>query len=139
MTKSALTTALNGFITSLVSVTKHRNANNAIVDEIYATPIETTQSDTAILTVIGSNFGYELLFTKTGRMVNVSGFIDNNALISLGGVKIANGYTITEFAPAQDIQFNNSKFRLTSNGLYLDGTMPSGTTENINISYPVIL
>jgi len=139
MNKAQITTAIDTALSIVISKAKVLLSLSKITDEIYSAPIETTQANTAILTVIGSNFSYELLFTKTGRMVNVSGFIDNISLISLGSVKIANGYTIAEFAPFQDIQFNNDKFRITSNGLYLNGTMPSGTTENINISYPVIL
>ena len=50
-TKANLITALNGFISAVVGITKHRNANNAIVDEIYPNSIidnQTTETYTTI-------------------------------------------------------------------------------------------
>ena len=75
-TKANLITALNGFISAVVGITKHRNANNAIVDEIYPNSIidnQTTETYTTSSTVVN----YSISIVKSGNIAHISGSIQN--------------------------------------------------------------
>jgi hypothetical protein len=76
-TKSALITALNGFISAVVNTTKHRNANNTIVDEIYPTQVTDNSTSQTYTTVFNSNIAYELRITKSGNIAHIRGQLQN--------------------------------------------------------------
>jgi hypothetical protein len=78
-TKADLLTTLVGYITAIVTVAKHRNADQAIVDEMYREPIlETQSSPTFTIPDNASTKLYSLNLKKTGNVVTVSGYFQNS-------------------------------------------------------------
>lgn len=67
-TKAGLIAAVNGFITSVVNITKHRNSMLEIINELFATTTNYTVS-TGI-----DCFHYSLNFKKIGNVVYVDGY-----------------------------------------------------------------
>ncbi|CAB4136055.1 hypothetical protein UFOVP299_7 [uncultured Caudovirales phage] len=104
-TKANLISAVNGFITSIVNITKHRNSMLEVVNELYGSnQLNDTQATTNVVTLVLSDTLYNLTFTKTGRMVYVNGIIINNNSIIPNNTVIAN-FTNSEFAPQNGKQF----------------------------------
>jgi len=69
---------LNGFISAVVGITKHRNANNAIVDEIYPNSVidnQTTETYTVKNSSISVN--YNITIVKSGNIAHIKGTISN--------------------------------------------------------------
>lgn len=75
-TKSALTTAINGFITAIITQTKVRNAYLELINVLFQTTV--TQS----LLTSSDVFGHVLKFKKQGNIVHVSGYIVNKYAVS---------------------------------------------------------
>jgi len=70
-TKSALITAINGYITAIVTIANHRLSMLSIVNEIFQTT--TTQT-----LATGSNvFWYNLRYKKVGNIVYIDGTIQS--------------------------------------------------------------
>ena len=69
-TKSSMIAAINGFITSIVSVLKHRNSMLELVNEFYQVPYSNQVTGTD---VIANN----ILFKKQGNIVHINGFFQN--------------------------------------------------------------
>ena len=100
-TKAALITAINGFITSIVNITKHRNSMLQLVNEFFTTTIFDTQATTNVFTRLTGQtaFNYSFKVKKRGNIVFIQGNITNSTsatqiLISLCEI------TNTEFIPA---------------------------------------
>jgi len=109
-TKSALITAINGFITSIVNITKHRNSMLQVVNELYGSnQLTDTKATTNVITLVLSTAVYNLTFTKTGRMVYVFGSIRNDTASIPNNTTIVN-ITNTEFAPQTNEQFRINGF-----------------------------
>ena len=108
MTKANLITALNGFISAVVGITKHRNANNAIVDEIYPNSVSDSNiTKTYTEAIGGNNISYSITIVKSGNISHISGsFRNDNTLI------ISNRSVFTwlsnEFTPNSDTSLNFS-------------------------------
>ncbi len=105
-TKANLITALNGFISAVVGITKHRNANNAIVDEIYPNSIIDNQTtETYTEAIGGNNISYSIAIVKSGNISHISGSFENgnNFIISNRGVFT---WLSNEFTPNSDTSLN---------------------------------
>jgi hypothetical protein len=104
-TKANLISAVNGFITAIVNITKHRNSMLEVVNELYGNnQLNDTQLTTNVVTKNFLNTIYNLTFTKTGRMVYVYGTIRNNTYPIFNNRIIAD-ITNSEFAPQSGQQF----------------------------------
>jgi len=116
-TKSALISAVNGFITSIVNITKHRNSMLEVVNELYGSnQLNDTQATTNVITLVLSDALYNLTFTKTGRMVHVYGFIKRNTA-SIPNNTIIASITNAEFAPQTGKQFRINGYFDGSNNI----------------------
>jgi len=116
-TKSALISAVNGFITSIVNITKHRNSMLEVVNELYGSnQLNDTQATTNVITLVLTDCLYNLTFTKTGRMVHVYGFIKRNTA-SIPNNTIIASITNTEFAPQTGKQFRINGYFDGSNNI----------------------
>lgn len=117
-TKSALISTINGFITSIVNITKHRDSMLEVVNELYGSnQLDDTQATTNVITLVLSDALYNLTFTKTGRMVHVYGKIRKNIASIPVGSTIAN-ITNSEFEPQTSKQFRiNGYFDGSSNNI----------------------
>jgi hypothetical protein len=97
-TKSALIIAINGFITSVVNITKHRNSMLELVNELFPTTTTYTLST-------GTNcFHYSLYFKKVGNTVYVEGTAQSKFPYSVESPTI---FTIPDaiFRPSRNILF----------------------------------
>jgi|LakMenE01Jun11ns_1017448.scaffolds.fasta_scaffold9442827_2 hypothetical protein len=77
-TKAGLISAINGFITSVVNITKHRNSMLELVNELYPATLTDDQSTTNVFTATQAGvIGYQFTFKKRGNIVFVTGVIIN--------------------------------------------------------------
>jgi len=143
-TKTSITSTINGFITAIVTVSKVRSAFDTLLNNVYPTPLVDTEATTNVITAVGTNYEYQLTFTKVGRLVNVNGFISN---VSGSILDIEDIATIsnTEYNPFDTfvLQGHNSSgqtlnIQVESGQLVLASTFGVATTFFINQSYPVI-
>jgi hypothetical protein len=74
-TKSTLISNINGFITSVVNITKHRNSMLELVNELFQTT--TTQSGTT--GVLSLDLEHNLRYKKIGNIVYIDGTIKNTS------------------------------------------------------------
>jgi hypothetical protein len=103
-TKANLISAVNGFITAIVNIAKHRNSMLEVVNELYGNQVNDTQATTNVVTRNFAASTYNLTFTKTGRMVYVYGSIRNDST-SIPNNRIIADITNSEFAPQSGQQF----------------------------------
>jgi len=129
-TKSNLITALNGFITAIITPTKHRNANNAIVDEIYPTQVTDSQATETYTTKAGTNINYSITVIKSGNIAHIKGTVTNNTSSLLGSQNVFT-WKNNEFRPksgVNDVNFiasnANNSIRLFLNNNVLSVTSP---------------
>ena len=116
-TKAGLISAVNGFITSIVNITKHRNSMLAVVNELYGSnQLNDTQATTNVIMVQVQSGLYNLTFTKIGTLVNVFGYIRKNTA-SIPSSTIIAAFTNTEFAPQTGKQFRINGFFDGSNNI----------------------
>ncbi len=135
-TKSNLVTTLNGFITAVITQLKHRNANNAIVDEIYPISVTDTQTSETYTTKAGVNLIYFIRITKSGNIAHISGIVRNTTPNILSSQNIFMWKT-NEFTPksgVNDFSFiayngaNQATLFLNNNVLALVGSiLPTST------------
>lgn len=137
-TKTNLITALNGFITAVVSITKHRNANNAIVDEIYPTAVTDTQITETYTTKSGTSLTYSITIIKSGNIAHLKINVRNSTASALGDVSVFS-WKNSEFKPKSVV--NSIKFKayydtnnineitllLDENGIHLKGAINPGS------------
>lgn len=123
-TKANLITALNGFISAVVGITKHRNANNAIVDEIYPNSVIDNQT-TVTYTTSSTVVNYSINIVKSGNIAHISGSIQNP----------------NHFLMSNPIVFlwKNSEFKPNSStSLFFLGIDNSGNTKRIGMNNTIL-
>lgn len=139
-TKSSLISAINGFITSVINITKHRNSMLELINVFFSTTIVKSNSSAS------NQFTYNLKFNKKGNMVNVTGFVRNDyATAKSSTIIFINDDSELYCKTSNDVPFfaNN-----TSNGsnvlctmalqnLFMVGTLPAGQSLTINLTYQV--
>ena len=78
MTKSALITSINGYITAVVNIVKHRNSMLDLINEFFQT---TYIMDNG---AVPDQFSHRLRFKKQGNIVHVDGYIRNDYSVIKG-------------------------------------------------------
>ena len=140
-TKTSITSAINGFITAIVTVTKVRSAFDTLLNNVYPTPISDTQLTTNVVTKIGINFTYNLQFSKVGRNIHVYGSITNISGSILSSVEEILEVTNSEFEPYTNYNLicsnlnGNVILSFNSDALTLVSSMGVGETIIINQTY----
>jgi hypothetical protein len=123
-TKANLITAINGFITAVVNITKHRNSMLEVVNELYPATIQEVYSsltETTTITLKSTTaMYYSLDFKKVGNTVFVNGFVRN----STGSIYSGTILSITNSEYNVKTGKNFSIFSNLSNNL----TLTSGNT-----------
>lgn len=137
-TKSALIANINGFITAVVGITKHRNSMLELVNTFFSTTI--VHSNTA-----GANqYTYNLKFNKRGNKVHVTGTIKNEYATAKTGEVIFTNPTAELYCKTSndtlafgqlDPSNANCLFTFALQNIYLNGVIPSGATLVINTNY----
>lgn len=88
-TKTGLISAINGFISAVVTITKHRNSMLEVVNEFYGSVITDTETANTITTPSdATNVLYNLKICKQGRVVNVSGNVTNDTAGIVSGISV---------------------------------------------------
>lgn len=141
-TKTSITSAINGFITAIVTVTKVRSAFDTLLNNLYPTPISDTQLTTNVVTKVGTKIAYNLQFSKVGRNIHISGTIKNVSGPILELVEDILEVTNAEFKPYTSYVFicsnanRNVQLFFDSYGLLtLLSSMDAGETIFINQTY----
>jgi len=140
-TKTNLISAINTQLTAIITQAKVRLASLQLVNEIYPIPISDTQATTNVVTKIGTNFTYNLQFTKTGRNIHVYGSITNISGSILSSVEEILEVTNSEFEPYTNYTLTGSNsngnvvLSFNSDALTLVGSMGVGETIIINQTY----
>ena len=140
-TKTSITSAINGFITAIVTVTKVRSAFDTLLNNVYPTPISDTQLTTNVVTKIGTKFTYNLQFSKVGRNIHICGNIKNVSGSILNSVEEILEVTNAEFEPYTTYTLIGSNFNgnvalsFNSESFSLVSSMGAGETIVINQTY----
>ena len=90
--------SINGFITSIITQTKHRDSMGAVVDEMY--PVVVSDSDVleTYTTKAGAFIKYNLQIAKSGNIAHVTGSIQNISGIYKGSQNVFT-WDATPFKP----------------------------------------
>ena len=142
-TKTTIENLINSNLASGSNITasEHRAVLNIILNELYPTPISDTQATTNVVTKIGTNFKYQLQFTKTGRNIHVCGSITNISGSILDYVDDILEVTNTEFKPYTNYTLigsnsnGNVALSFNSDALTLVSSIGVGETIFINQIY----
>lgn len=140
-TKAGILSTINGFITSIITQTKHRNSMSAVVDEIYPNRITDTQSTETYTTKAGANITYSIQIIKSGNVAHIKGTIDNVSGLFLSPQNVFT-FKENEYKPlsalASTIYFTarnasgTIRMSLDSTGLNTFSTMPN---EEFNFEF----
>ena len=140
-TKTSIASAINGFITAIVTVTKVRSAFDTLLNNLYPTPISDTQLTTNVVTKIGTKFTYNLQFSKVGRNIHIYGSITNVSGSILGSLEEILEVTNAEFEPYTTYSLigsnpnGNVVLSFNSDALMLVSSIGVGETIFINQTY----
>jgi len=91
-TKSGLIAAVNGFITSLITQTKHRDSMLEVINELYPTKVSDSNSTETYTTKSGTVITYSIQIVKQGRTIRIDG-----SYINTSGAALGIGQTIFTF------------------------------------------
>lgn len=72
-TKSALISAVNSFITSVVNITKHRNSMLEVINELYPLKVSDNSTSETYTTQTNQNITYAIQMVKQGRNIRING------------------------------------------------------------------
>jgi len=75
-TKTALLATINGFITALINVTKHRSSMSAVVDEMYSNSVYDNNATETYTTKSGTDIDYRINIKKSGNVAHLKGQIN---------------------------------------------------------------
>lgn len=136
-TKANLISAINGFLTAIITQIKVRSSVSVIVDEIYPASIVDTQASETYTTKAGTAINYSIRITKSGNIAHVKGSITNNIGSILAPQNVFTWKT-SEFQPKDVVnsnQFNAysqsgqsfARLFITNNVLSVTNAMPVGT------------
>jgi len=82
-TKSALISTINGFITSIVNITKHRNSMLEVINELYPSKVSDNSTDETYTTQTNANITYGIQIVKQGRSIRINGSYTYSGVTSL--------------------------------------------------------
>jgi hypothetical protein len=91
-TKASLISAVNGFITSIVNITKHRNSMLEVINELYPSKVSDNSTDETYTTQTNANITYGIQIVKQGRSIRINGSYTYS-----GGSSLPIGTEIFEF------------------------------------------
>ena len=143
-TKANIISTVNGFITAIITQAKLRSGFSTVVDNIYPTVITDTQDTTTVLTKTDTDFEYEFKICKVGRLVHLSGYIENVTESAITDQPIAS-ITNTEFVlqtgienyniPAVSLSGLTVFVSLRTNSISVFGTIPKNVKFYFNGCY----
>jgi hypothetical protein len=131
-TKTGLLATINGFLTAVITQTKHRSSMSSIVDEIYPSSISDANTTETYTTKSGTNFNYNVTIIKSGNIANIKGTIQNASGSLLPPQNIfawkENEYkAISGLGTSINFESEGIRYSISSSGLALLTAMPNGT------------
>jgi hypothetical protein len=72
-TKASLISAVNGFITAVVNITKHRNSMLEVINELYPSKVSDDSTSETYTTQTNANITYGIQIVKQGRSIRING------------------------------------------------------------------
>jgi hypothetical protein len=125
-TKSALISAVNGFITSVVNITKHRNSMLEVINELYPTKVSDNSTSETYTTQTNNDITYSIQIVKQGRNVRVDGSYTYAGSVALPiGTKIFD-FKTNEFrgdtSPYLGVNVNYTPYALNSTSIITPST-----------------
>jgi len=107
MTKTKINEAITGFLTILVSIFKVKSSFDTIIDAVNPIPTLESYITPAILTP-EANMRYKLYFTRVGKQIFITGWIENLTLLTVNNQNIAVvnellGGEVNPFLPTLDL------------------------------------
>lgn len=145
-TKTDIISYINGQITEIVTIAKHRLSMLSLIDELY--PVVYSEKDSSLTNditaknTINTKLKYNVYFVKQGRMVYVYGSITNNSSEIIDFSSADNFFfeiTKDEYQTSlpSTIRFvnGNETIKIQSNKFYYSQIAPN-TTKNFNFHYP---
>jgi len=142
-TKANLISAVNGFITAIITQLKVRNAYLEVIDEIYPSVVNDSQSTETYTTKAGTNLNYSITIHKSGNSCHLKGSITNNTAFALGSQNVFT-WENTEFRPksgTNDFTFralngaNSINLFLNNNVLALTTSIPASSTYTFEYQF----
>ena len=82
-TKANLISAVNGFITSIVNITKHRNSMLEVINELYPSKVSDDSTSETYTTQTNANITYGIQIVKQGRSIRINGSYTYSGVTSL--------------------------------------------------------
>ena len=83
-TKANLISAVNGYLTALITYLKHRSSMLEVINELYPTKVADSSTTETYTTKNGSVITYNIAFVKQGRSVRINGtYINPSATTTL--------------------------------------------------------
>lgn len=137
-TKSTLITAVNGFLTSVVTILKHRNSMLELINTLF-------QTTYVMSNVAGPDqFTYTLRFKKIGNVIWVDGTVKNSYTVPMGSISLVTignseyfaktGQDTKGFVVGED-SLSNGLLKFTTNSIFLETNIGPGNSIRINNSY----
>jgi len=147
MIKSDLTTSINGYLTSIVTIAKHRLSMLDLTNTVYPsiitesyTNLATTATNT---TAIGTTHYYTTYWIKQGRLVTVFGTITNKTGVSTSNedyITINVGEftpqaVINEFIAHSTSDNRNIRCRVTGNVIQVRSALANNESISFQFNY----
>ena len=82
-TKTNLISAVNGFLTAIITQLKVRNAQLEVINELYSTPVTDDSTTETYTTQTTPSVTYAIQITKQGRSVRINGSFSNTTGVAL--------------------------------------------------------
>ena len=139
-TKTNLITAINGFLSAIVTTLKHRNSMLEVVNELYPTIVSETDLTTNTITTknsINTDLHYDVAIIKQGRNVSIKGNVTNasGSIVSNGTNEEFFEITLAEYLPASlSFDFQDENFIISSGNVYAKN-IGAMQIKPINITY----
>jgi hypothetical protein len=82
-TKANLISAVNGFLTAIITQSKVRDAQLEVIDELYPSAVTDNSTDETYTTQTTPTVTYAIQITKQGRSVRINGTYTNTTGLAL--------------------------------------------------------
>ena len=144
--KSSITSAVNGFITAIITQTKLRSALSTLLDNFYPTVIYDTNSTTTVFTKADNDFIYDIKVAKVGRLVNICGSFTNDTESAISNQKLADitateyqtdSLVVNHYVPAISTSGLTIFLSLVGTSIEIVGTAPKDVQFFFNGNYTV--
>jgi hypothetical protein len=132
-TKTSLISAVNGFLTAIITQLKVRNAQLEVINEIYPTVITDNSTTETYTEQTNTDIAYSVNIIKTGKNIRIDGNYQNQTTSALPSNSVIYTQKTNEFKGISD-----SVKSIGINAVYLDGvlytTAPMGADEQKDFS-----